>query len=50
MIGDYADLDTVRQTAPHLGLPMPTVYDHLDTIDGIHATLQGMTANSEESP
>ena len=45
--GDYADLSLVSETAAQLGLPRPATYDHLDTIDGIHAALQGMTANEE---
>ncbi len=45
--GQYAELDVVRDTAAALALPMPVVYDHLDTIDGIHDALQGMTANEE---
>jgi len=45
--GDYAPLSLVQATAAALGLPLPAVYDHLDTIDGIHAALKGMTANEE---
>ena len=45
--GAYADLTLVGETAARLGLPTPVVYDHLDTIDGIHDALQGMTANEE---
>ena len=45
--GDYADLALVSETAAQLGLPMPATYDHLDTIEGIHNALQGMTANEE---
>jgi RNA ligase len=45
--GDYADLALISETAAQLGLPRPATYDHLDTIDGIHDALQGMTANEE---
>ena len=45
--GDYADLSLVSETAAQLGLPRPATYDHLDTIDGIHDALEGMTANEE---
>ena len=41
--GDYADLSLVSETAAQLGLPRPATYDHLDTIDGIHDALEGMS-------
>jgi RNA ligase len=47
MTGDYAPLSLVRQTADKLGVPMPTVYDDLDTIEGIQRALEGMTADEE---
>lgn len=45
--GDYAPIATVQATAARLGAPMPAVYDHLDTIEGIQRALDGMTANEE---
>lgn len=45
--GDYAPPDLLRQTAATLGVPMPVLYDHLDTIDGIQRALEGMTADEE---
>jgi RNA ligase len=46
-MGEYAPLSLVRQTAAELGVPMPTVYDDLDTIEGIKRALDGMTADEE---
>ena len=45
--GDYADLPLLRRTAAALGLPVPRTFDHLDTIEGIHQALRGMSANEE---
>ena len=45
--GDYADLPHLRRTAAALGLPVPATFDHLDTLDGIHDALRGMSANEE---
>ena len=45
--GDYADLPLLRRTAAALGLPVPATFDHLDTIEGIHQALRGMSANEE---
>jgi RNA ligase len=45
--GEYAPLWLVRQTAGKLDVPMPTVYDELDTIEGIQRALEGMSADEE---
>ena len=45
--GDYADLPHLRRTAAALGLPVPATFDHLDTLDGIHDALRGLSANEE---
>lgn len=45
--GRYAPWEFVRYVAGECGFRVPCVYDELDTVDGIRAALDGLTANEE---